>query len=135
MIERGNRFRALGGRRVSTDWAVPYRHLKEAIGESRRYAAEAGIDQPVIYGHAGNGHPHQNFIARDAAELARMEAVVEQTLRYVVSVGGTVAAEHGIGKIKRKWLPLQLTPLQLGVMGAMKHALDPAGLLAPGNLF
>ena len=135
MIERGNRYRAAGGRRVSTDWAVPYRHLKEAIGESRRYATEAGIEQPVIYGHAGNGHPHQNFIARDAAELARMEGVVEQTLRYVVSVGGTVAAEHGIGKIKRKWLPLQLTPLQLGVMAAMKRALDPAALLAPGNLF
>jgi FAD/FMN-containing dehydrogenase len=135
MIERGNRYRGAGGRRVSTDWAVPYRHLKEAIRESRRYAAEAGIEQPVIYGHAGNGHPHQNFIARDAAELARMEEVVEQTLRYVVSVGGTVAAEHGIGKIKRKWLSLQLTPLQLGVMGAMKHALDPAALLAPGNLF
>ena len=135
MIERGNRYRSAGGRRVSTDWAVPYRHLKEAIGESRRYATEAGIEQPVIYGHAGNGHPHQNYIARDATELARMEAVVEQTLRHVVSVGGTVAAEHGIGKIKRKWLPLQLTPLQLGVMAAMKHALDPAGLLAPGNLF
>jgi len=135
MIERGNRYRAAGGRRVSTDWAVPYRHLKAAIGESRRYAREAGIEQPVIYGHAGNGHPHQNYIARDAAELVRMEGVVEQTLRYVVSVGGTVAAEHGIGKIKRKWLSLQLTPLQLGVMSAMKHALDPIGLLAPGNLF
>ncbi len=135
MIERGNRYRAAGGRRVSTDWAVPYRPLGEAIADSRRYATEAGLEQPGIYGHAGNGHPHQNFIARDAAELARIEAVVEQTLRYVVSVGGTVAAEHGIGKIKRKWLSLQLTPLQLGVMAAMKHALDPAGLLAPGNLF
>jgi glycolate oxidase len=135
MIERGNRYRAAGGRRVSTDWAVPYRHLKEAISQSRQFAAEAGIDQPVIYGHAGNGHPHQNFIACDAAELARMEQVVEQTLRRVVALGGTFAAEHGTGKIKRKWLPLQLTPLQLGVMKAMKHALDPAALLAPGNLF
>ena len=135
MIERGSRYRAAGGRRVSTDWAVPYRHLKDAIRESRRFATEAGIDQPVVYGHAGNGHPHQNFIARDSAELARMEQVVEQTLRYVVSVGGTVAAEHGIGKIKRRWLPLQLTPLQLGMMRAIKRELDPAGLLAPGNLF
>ena len=135
MIERGSRYRAAGGRRVSTDWAVPYRHLKDAIRESRRFATEAGIDQPVVYGHAGNGHPHQNFIARDSAELARMEQVVEQTLRYVVSIGGTVAAEHGIGKIKRRWLPLQLTPLQLGMMRAMKRELDPAGLLAPGNLF
>lgn len=135
MIERGSRYRAAGGRRVSTDWAVPYRHLKEAIAESRRLATEAGIDQPVVYGHAGNGHPHQNFIARDSSELARMEQVVEQTLRYVVTVGGTVAAEHGIGKIKRRWLPLQLTPLQLGMMRAIKRELDPAGGLAPGNLF
>jgi FAD/FMN-containing dehydrogenase len=135
MIERGSRYRAAGGRRVSTDWAVPYRHLREAISESRRYAAAAGIDQPVIYGHAGNGHPHQNFIARDAAELARMEQVVEQTLRHVVALGGTVAAEHGIGKIKRRWLSLQLTPLQLGVMHALKAQLDPAFMLAPGNLF
>src|SRR5690349_5801098 len=90
MIERGNRYRAAGGRRVSTDWAVPYRRLKEAIAESRQLATAAGIDQPVVYGHAGNGHPHQNFIARDSAELARMEQVFEQTLKYVIAVGGTV---------------------------------------------
>jgi FAD/FMN-containing dehydrogenase len=135
MIERGARYRAVGGRRVSTDWAVPYRRLKEAIVESRRLATDAGISQPVVYGHAGNGHPHQNFIARDAAELARMEQVVEATLRHVVALGGTVAAEHGIGKIKRRWLPLQLSSMQIGVMRAMKQQLDPHGLLAPGNLF
>lgn len=135
MIERGNRYRAAGGRRVSTDWAVPYRRLQDAIRESRRLAEDAGIGQPVVYGHAGNGHPHQNFIAHDKAELARMEAVVEATLRHVIALGGTVAAEHGTGKIKRRWLPLQLTPLQLGMMRAMKRELDPEHLLAPGNLF
>lgn len=135
MIERGSRYRPAGGRRVSTDWAVPFRRLKEAIVESRRLASAAGIDQPVVYGHAGNGHPHQNFIAHDATELARMERVVEQMLHHVVALGGTVAAEHGIGKIKRRWLPLQLTPMQLGMMRAFKRELDPASLLAPGNLF
>jgi FAD/FMN-containing dehydrogenase len=114
---------------------VPFRQLKSAIGQARRLADAAGIDQAVIYGHAGNGHPHQNFIANDGHELARIEAVVEETLRHVVAHGGTVAAEHGIGKIKRRWLPLQLTPLQLGMMRAMKRELDPDGLLAPGNLF
>ena len=48
--------------------------------------------------------------------------------------GGTVAAEHGIGKIKRKWLPLQASALQFGMMRAMKRELDPQGLLAPGNV-
>lgn len=135
MNERGARSRSAGGRKVSTDWAVPFRQLKDAIAAARRFAVEANIEQAVIYGHAGNGHPHQNFIARDAAELARIENVVEATLRHVVALGGTVAAEHGIGKIKRRWLSLQLTPLQLGVMQAIKCELDPDGLLAPGNLF
>jgi FAD/FMN-containing dehydrogenase len=119
---------------VSTDWAVPYRHLARAIAAARSFAEEAGIEQAVTYGHAGNGHPHQNFIARDASELARVERVVEATLREVIALGGTVAAEHGIGKIKRKWLPLQLSPLQVRAMQAVKRELDPSGILAPGNV-
>ncbi|MCC6242561.1 MAG: FAD-binding oxidoreductase, partial [Gemmatimonadaceae bacterium] len=92
------------------------------------------VPQAGAYGHAGNGHPHQNFIAHDHDELRRIEGVVQETLREVVAMGGTVAAEHGIGKIKRKWLPLQASALQLGVMRAIKRELDPQGLLAPGNV-
>jgi FAD/FMN-containing dehydrogenase len=134
MNERGSAYREEGGRKVSTDWAVPYRRLLDAIETARRLADKAGIDQAVIYGHAGNGHPHQNFIARDRGELATIESVVEQTLREVVLLGGTVAAEHGIGKIKRKWLPLQMNPLQIAMMTAVKKELDPRGILAPGNI-
>jgi len=134
MNERGNSFRNSGGRKVSTDWAVPYRRLPEAIETARLLVSEAGIDEPVIYGHAGNGHPHQNFVARDTRELAGIEAVVEETLRRVLALGGTVAAEHGIGKIKRRWLPLQMNALQISMMTAVKSELDPLGLLAPGNI-
>lgn len=134
MNEHGAARRGHGGRKVSTDWAVPYRRLGEAIAEARRLASAAGLEQPVIYGHAGSGHPHENFIARDTAELATVEAVVEATLRHALSLGGTVSAEHGIGKIKRKWLPLQASALQRGVMRAVKRELDPHGLLAPGNI-
>lgn len=134
MNERGGKYVRAGGRKVSTDWAVPYRQLWEAIRTARSIATDAGVDQAVTYGHAGNGHPHQNFLARDRDELATIERVVEQTLRHVLSVGGTVAAEHGIGKLKRKWLPLQMNALQIAVMGAAKRELDPQGLLAPGNI-
>lgn len=134
MNERGAARRMHGGRKVSTDWAVPYRHLARAIGRARALADEANVPQAVIYGHAGNGHPHQNFIAHDADELARIERVVEATLREVIALGGTVAAEHGIGKLKRKWLPLQMSPLQVRAMAAVKRELDPAGILAPGNV-
>jgi glycolate oxidase len=134
MNERGGALRADGGRKVGTDWAVPYRKLADAIAVARSIAAERGVDQPVIYGHAGNGHPHQNFIAKDADELVLTEQVVEATLRHVLLLGGTVAAEHGIGKIKRRWLPLQMNALQISMMRAVKRELDPFGILAPGNI-
>ena len=134
MNEKGGRHRDAGGRKVGTDWAVPYRKLQEAIQTARSLATDRGLEAPVIYGHAGNGHPHQNFIARDARELTTIEDVVEQTLRHILSLGGTVAAEHGIGKIKRRWLPLQMNPLQISMMTAVKRDLDPLGILAPGNI-
>ena len=134
MNERGAARRAHGGRKVSTDWAVPYRMLPQAIFKARALVDSASLSQPAIYGHAGNGHPHENFIANDAGELERIEHTVEETLRYVLSIGGTVSAEHGIGKIKRRWLPLQASPTQLAVMKAVKRELDPNWLLAPGNI-
>ena len=134
MNERGNKYRNSGGRKVSTDWAVPYRRLPEAIQAARALVKALGIEEPVIYGHAGNGHPHQNFIARDARELTTIEGVVEETLKMVLALKGTVAAEHGIGKIKRRWLPLQMNPLQISMMTAVKRELDPNGILAPGNI-
>lgn len=134
MNERGAARRPFGGRKVSTDWAVPYPRLAEALTIARRLADEAGIPRGIAYGHAGNGHPHQNFVAHDADELQRIEQVVYATLREVIAMGGTVAAEHGIGKLKRRWLPLQASELQQRVMRALKHELDPLGLLAPGNV-
>ena len=134
MNERGAARRPFGGRKVSTDWAVPYPRLAEALHMARRFAADAGVTSGIAYGHAGNGHPHQNFIAQDAEELHRIERVVEATLRDVIAMGGTVAAEHGIGKLKRRWLPMQASPAQLRVMHAIKREFDPLGLLSQGNV-
>ncbi len=134
MNERGAAFRPHGGRKVSTDWAVPYPRLAEALHMARALADAHNIAQAVAYGHAGNGHPHQNFIARDADELHRIEQLVQATLREVLAMGGTVAAEHGIGKLKRRWLPMQASALQQRVMRSIKQELDPLGLMAPGNV-
>jgi FAD/FMN-containing dehydrogenase len=135
LYEFSGPLRAAGGRRISTDWAVPYPRLAEALAHSRALCEQAGVETGVTFGHAGNGHPHQNFLGRDAAEVARIEAVVAEQLRWVVANGGTVAAEHGIGKLKRKFANIQLTPPQVALMRAVKRELDPDHRLAPGNLF
>ena len=134
MHERAAPHRANGGRRVSTDWAVPFHRLGDALAASRRAVESRGLAHPVTFGHAGNGHPHQNFIARDAAELSRITDAVGDTLREVIALGGTVAAEHGIGKIKSRWLPLQMSATQQSMMRAIKRELDPLNLLARGNI-
>lgn len=132
--ERGASYRRDGGRKVSTDWAVPYARLADALTVSRNAAERHGAPQPVTYGHAGNGHPHQNFIAEDASALGRIDSAVEDTLRCVIEMGGTVSAEHGLGKLKQAWLGLQLSSRQVDVMRAIKHSLDPGGIFAPGNV-
>ncbi|MBT8336957.1 MAG: FAD-binding oxidoreductase [Gemmatimonadetes bacterium] len=124
-----------GGRRISTDWAVPFPDAPAALAEARAAARAAGLESPVVYGHLGNGHPHLNWVARNPAEVAQIEDCVEAILRRsVLPRSGTVAAEHGVGKIKARWLPLQMSPLQIRFMRALKKELDPAGRLAPGNV-
>jgi FAD/FMN-containing dehydrogenase len=132
--ERGASFRSAGGRKVSTDWAVPFPLLRHALEVSAEAVRKFNAPSPVTYGHAGNGHPHQNFIATNAKELERINSAIEETLHRVIELGGTVSAEHGLGKLKSHWLVLQFAPRQVSVMRAIKTALDPDGMLAPGNI-
>jgi FAD/FMN-containing dehydrogenase len=134
MNELGASFRSAGGRKVSTDWAVPYEKLSEALKISEQAIHKHGAPKPITYGHAGNGHPHQNFIAENPEALRRINAAVDETLQAVIGLGGTVSAEHGLGKLKRHWLSLQSTARQIDVMKALKTSLDPHAILAPGNI-
>ena len=135
MHEATGPFLAGGGRRISTDWAVPYPEAPAALAEARAAADAHGLESPVVYGHLGNGHPHLNWVARNPAEVERIERCVEEVLRgSVLPRSGTVAAEHGVGKIKARWLPLQMSDLQIRFMRALKSELDPSHRMAPGNV-
>ncbi len=134
MNERGSAQITNGGRKVSTDWAVPYARLGDALDASKLAIEKYSAPAPVTYGHAGNGHPHQNFIAHNPQELRVINESIEETLRSVIQMGGTVSAEHGLGKLKQAWLSLQLSPRQIAIMRAMKQTLDPTGLFSPGNV-
>lgn len=134
MHERAAPFLPSGGRRMSTDWAVPYPLAAAALAKARRITSAHGLEPAVTYGHLGNGHPHQNFIARDPSHVLKIEQALQETLAAVIGMGGTVAAEHGIGKVKSKWLGLQLDARQLSLVRALKREFDPEGRMAPGNI-
>lgn len=134
MNERGSAHMKNGGRKISTDWAVPYPRLREALAISEAAIARHGAPMPVTYGHAGNGHPHQNFIAENPEAIRVITSAIEETLKRVIEMGGTVSAEHGLGKLKQAWLGLQLSRRQIDVMRAIKNTLDPTCMFAPGNV-
>jgi len=98
---------------------------------SRRYALPI-----VIFGHAGDGnlHPNMLFDRRDPDEWLRVQQATEAIFRAAVELGGTLSGEHGVGVLKREFLPLAVDPVALDVMRAIKQALDPHGVLNPGKV-
>jgi FAD/FMN-containing dehydrogenase len=133
--EEGARLAAAGGKKVSTDWAVPFEHLAPLMERIDGWLREADIGRFVRYGHVGNGHPHYNLIVEDAAEAARASAVVDRMCAEACSLGGTVTAEHGVGKVKLPYIHYRFGAFELAVMRGVKAAFDPTGIMAPGNLF
>ena len=85
----------------------------------------------VLFGHAGDGNIHVNVVGPGPED----ESVDEAVLRLVASMGGSISAEHGIGRAKARWLELTRSPAEISALRAVKAALDPAGTLNPGVLF
>ena len=133
--EEGGRLAAAGGKKISTDWAVPFEQLAPLMHKIDAWLAEAGLRRFVRYGHVGNGHPHYNLIVADANEAALAAAVVDRMCAEACRLGGTITAEHGVGKLKIPYLQHRYGALELAAMRGVKSAFDPKGIMAPGNLF
>ena len=129
--QRAARFPGL--HKVGTDMAVPDLALREIFGIYRRGLREAGLDS-VVFGHIGDNHVHVNILPKDLDETKKAKALYLDWAREVVRLGGAVAAEHGIGRLKKAMLELQYPPEVLAAMRAVRRILDPQGVLGPGVL-
>ena len=89
----------------------------------------------VIFGHIGDAHVHVNILPSSEAEFDAGQSLMLDFARQAVAFGGTVSAEHGLGKRKKKLLEIQYTPEQVEAMKAVKRRLDPHWLLNRGTLF
>ena len=89
----------------------------------------------VIFGHIGDAHVHVNILPTSQAEFEAGQSLMLDFARHAVELGGTVSAEHGLGKRKAHLLELQYTPEQIEAMKAVKRRLDPHWLLNRGTLF
>jgi len=126
-------FSGEGGGKVGTDWWVPLKHLQEMMMTTYREAQ--GLTMPfIVFAHVGNGHPHWNFLARNAQEKKIAIDFVKRQCQAAVKFGGGVAGEHGIGKIKRYYMPIQHSAAVLKEMVAVKERWDPLWIFGRGNI-
>ncbi len=120
--------------KLGTDMSVPDMHLELIMRMYRDDLEAAGLEH-VIFGHIGSNHVHVNIIPRDLSELAQGKALYLKWAGQVVALGGSVSAEHGIGKIKVPLLNVMYGPEGIAAMRSVKKIFDPDGILNPGNMF
>ncbi len=121
-------------RKVGTDMAVPDENFPAFLRFYKETLDASGLEY-VIFGHIGDCHLHANMIPKDAAEAEVARHIYGRCVAQAIMLGGTVSAEHGIGKLKRKYLSAMMGERYLSEMAAIKRAFDPNGILGRGNIF
>jgi FAD/FMN-containing dehydrogenase len=126
--------RRRGFLKLGSDYAVPLARNREMLAFYRAELRQRALDY-VIFGHIGDAHLHVNILPNSQAEFEAGQRLMLHFARYAVELGGTISAEHGLGKRKAHLLALQYTPAQIESMREVKLRLDPRWLLNRGNLF
>jgi D-lactate dehydrogenase (cytochrome) len=121
-------------RKIGTDMAVPDETFSQFLKYQKLMLDASGIDY-VIFGHIGDCHLHANLLPKDEQEAERSRHLYGRFVAQAIMLGGCVSAEHGIGKLKRKYLDAMMGERYLNEMAAIKKALDPNGILGVGNVF
>jgi FAD/FMN-containing dehydrogenase len=127
------------GGSIKHDIAVPVARVPEFVARANRLV-ELMIPgaRPVPFGHFGDGNIHYNVSQPPGMErtvfLANWEALNAAVHEIVLDLGGSISAEHGIGRLKRDLLPHAKDPLELALMRKIKAAFDPNLILNPGKL-
>ena len=125
-----------GCRCVTTDTCVPISRLAEAIGESVAEADAAGLPYFLV-GHVGDGNFHIGYLIdpTQPEERVMAETLSAQLVGRSLRLGGTCTGEHGIGLHKMGFLLDEAGPAAVGLMRAVKQALDPKNIMNPGKIF
>ncbi len=127
-------FRKLKITKISLDIAVPEENFRELVAFYRRFSSQSGI-RTVLFGHIGENHLHFNLFPVDEREKNLARQIYISCVEKALSLGGTISAEHGIGKIKYPYLRMMYGDSGIDDMINVKKTFDPRGLMNRNNLF
>jgi glycolate oxidase len=115
------------------DVGVPLPRLSELVTGIAAIAENRKVLISVI-AHAGDGNTHPLIVHDpvDPDETARAHEAFGEIMDLAISLGGTITGEHGVGRLKKAWLPDQVGPEVIDLSRRIKDALDPHGILNPG---
>ena len=119
---------------LKLDVAVHLDRLASLVDRVRVLTGSLAGAQTYLYGHIGEGSLHVNVVGPAMRRAGAMEELTGALLEAVAALGGSISAEHGVGRAKRSWVHLSRDRADIAAMRAVKAALDPAGTLNPGVL-
>lgn len=122
-------------RKFGTDFAVPIERNRDLYNYYRERCDTSFPNQYTIFGHIGDANVHVNLLPETDEGATKAEALMEDFADFVVSLGGTVAAEHGVGKLKTNLLKRMYGEREIDAMRDVKRRLDPNWLLGRGTIF
>lgn len=129
-----DKVRRNGFQKMSTDLAVPLERSREMMRWYKQRLEGEFPGRFVIFGHIGDAHVHINILPETEDDARRGRVFLFDAARQSVQLGGTVSAEHGLGKKKAHFLALEYSPAQIEAMCAVKRRFDPHWLLGRGTL-
>jgi len=120
---------------IGEDATVPRDKIPAAVQKIREIADKYNIIIAVL-GHAGDGNLHATILTdeRDAEEMGRVELAADELFPAMLEMGGTLTGEHGIGRVKSKYLPMEVGAEGIALMKTIKKALDPNNILNPSQM-
>lgn len=124
---------------IKHDIAVPVSRIPEFLERAQMMLLEAWPDVRIVaFGHIGDGNLHYNLSKPEKLEnedfIARTPELNRKVHDLVAALGGSISAEHGLGQLKRDELVRYKSDVEMEMMKAIKHALDPVGLMNPGKV-
>lgn len=136
IVEAQNRM----GASLKHDISIPISQMPACIDQGSRLVEKLVPGaRPYTFGHIGDGNIHFNISQPEGSDkdafIAKRELVASALHDLVISIGGSISAEHGIGRFKKAEFHRTISPIELQTMRSIKQTLDPKGIMNPGVLF